>query len=606
MRATSGAAGSANPATTTWDPDRACSVPRNDPSIETYQPSDPQIEWAADEAVRGDLTDTRGPNLYGSGLAAYKPQVMFKLPRLDGGGSVPPQVMLGILTQESSLFQASFHVITGQAGNAETSFDWYGDEGNPTFVDWAKADCGYGIAQITSGMCRAGFHHCANPLPSAKQEAIDVDYQANIAAGLQILVDKWNQLHKLGITPNTANPAYIEDWYFAVWAYNSGLEPATKADGNPTGCSPSPKCTDPGGNWGLGWTNNPANDAYPPDRPSFLEQSSAKAPGGGTYTLAWEMAHPQYWPYQEKVMGWAFNAFSNYDYIKHKYVQAYQFGKWPNGAAAPAVAPHTALCTSADHCNPADVPPHAVKDPANPCRLTGNLADHCWWWHWPVTWTNCASTCGTGIFAYPATAPDPGYPGVPKGYAPDCHQRPAPAIVVGDTASSLPKPLGCGSSWHNNGGVMTWRFGSATAKGKTTYPSKIDFHQISAGYGGHFWFTHSLPSANASQSCTVSKTPQLEVTGTWTPPAAVTGSVTIYAAVPNYGADSPAAIYQVVAGRGQTPQDVTVNQNLGSDTWIKLGTFQLSAGAHVSLNNVDCPASGYDVAWDAMAFVPVP
>jgi len=151
---------------------------------------------------------------------------------------------------------------------------------------------------------------------------------------------------------------------------------------------------------------------------------------------------------------------------------------------------------------------------------------------------------------------------------------------------------------------MTWRFGSATAKGKTTYPSKIDFHQISAGYGGHFWFTHSLPSANASQSCTVSKTPQLEVTGTWTPPAAVTGSVTIYAAVPNYGADSPAAIYQVVAGRGQTPQDVTVNQNRGSDTWIALGTFQLSAGAHVSLSNVDCSASGDDVAWDAMAFVP--
>jgi len=46
---------------------------------------------------------------------------------------------------------------------------------------------------------------------------------------------------------------------------------------------------------------------------------------------------------------------------------------------------------------------------------------------------------------------------------------------------------------------------------------------------------------------------------------------------------------------------VTANQNLGSDAWIGLGTFQLSAGARVSLNNVDCSASGYDVAWDAMA-----
>ena len=602
-RAVRGTAGSPNPATTTWDPDRACSVPRNDPSIETYQPSDQQIEWAADEAVRGDLTDTRGPNLYGSGMPAYKPQVMFRLPHLDGGGSVPPQVLLGILTQESALFQASFHVITGQAGNAETSLDWYGDEGNPTFVDWANADCGYGIAQITSGMCRAGFYHCANPLPLAKQEAIGVDYQANIAAGLQILVDKWNQLHKLGITPNTANPAYIEDWYFAVWAYNSGLEPATKADGNPTGCSPSPKCTDSGGNWGLGWANNPANDAYPPDRPSFGEQSSAKAPGGGTYTLAWEFAHPQYWPYQEKVMGWAFNGFSNYSIKKRKDVQAYKFGKWPNGAAAPAIAPHTALCTTADHCNPADVPPHAVKDPANPCTLTGNLADHCWW-HRPVTWTNCSRSCGTGVFAYSATAPDPGYPGVPKRYVPDCHRLSAPAVVVGDTASSLPKPLGCGSSWHYNGGVMTWQFGSATNKGKTTYPSKIDFHQIAAGYGGHFWFTHTLASANPAKNCTVSKTPQLQVAGTWTPPPGITGSVTIYAAVPNYGAEAPIAIYQVVTGTGRAPRDITVDQNRGRNTWIDLGTFRLSAGAHVSLNNVDCAGSGSDIAWDAMAFVP--
>jgi hypothetical protein len=664
-QAASGAAGAPNPATTTWDPDRACSVPRNDPSTETYQPSDQQIEWAADQAVRGDLKDTRGPHLYGSGLPAYTPQGMFPLPALEGGGTVPPQVLLGILTQESSLDQASFHVIIGQAGNAETSFDWYGDGGNYTYVDWAKADCGYGIAQVTSGMCRAGHYHCANPLPYEQQEAIDVDYQANIAAGLQILADKWNQLYKLGITPNTGNPAYIEDWYFAVWAYNSGLEPATKADGNPTGCSPSPTCTDSGGNWGLGWADNPANDAYPPDRPSFLEQSSAKAPGGGTYTLTWELAHPQYWPYQEKVMGWAFNGFTNYSYVAHKYVQAYQFGKWPNGAAAPAIAPHTAMCTPADHCDPGDVPPHAVKDPANPCTLSGNLADHCWW-HSPVTWTSCASTCGTGVFAYSATAPDPGYPGVPKGYAPDCRQRPAPAVVVGDTASSLPKPLGCGSSWHYNGGVMTWQFGSATSKGTTTYPSKIDFHQIAAGYGGHFWFTHTIPSAQAggqvpvtaqgpsdgvtgafrapggqggslplvnrvtgdfrpsggsgpwgpgarpreggvlprASNCATAAAPSLQVTGTWTPPG-LTGSVTVWAALPNYGAQAPAATYQVVTGTGAEPQDVVIDQAAGRDVWVSLGTYNLSAGAHVSLSNVDCSGhSGQDIAWDAMAFVP--
>jgi hypothetical protein len=303
-------------------------------------------------------------------------------------------------------------------------------------------------------------------------------------------------------------------------------------------------------------------------------------------------------------MGWAFNGFSNYSYVAHKYVQAYQFGKWPNGAAAPAIAPHTAMCTSADHCDPSDVPPNAVKDPANPCTLTGKLADHCWW-HSPVSWTNCSRSCGTGVFAYSATAPDPGYPGVPKGYAPDCHQRPAPAVVVGDTASSLPKPLGCGSSWHSNGGVMTWQFGSATSKGTTTYPSKIDFHQIAAGYGGHFWFTHTIPSAQAG-NCATAKAPSLQVTGTWTPPG-LTGSATVWAALPNYGAQAPDATYQVVTGTGAAPQDVVINQAVGRDVWVRLGTYTFAAGAHVSLSNVDCANhSGQDIAWDAMAFVPGP
>jgi hypothetical protein len=610
-RAAAGGGVSTNPATTTWDPDRACSVPRNDPTIETYQPSDEQIEWAADEAVRGDLTDTRGPDLYGSGMPAYTPQGpggLFPLPALDGGGQVPPQVLLGVLTQESALYQASFHVIIGQAGNFEPSFNWYGDEGNYTYVNWANADCGYGIAQVTSGMCWKGRYHCKAPFSPMQQEAIAVDYQANIAAGLQILVNKWNELYQLGITPNpshTADPSYIENWYLAVWDYNSGLEPATPAEGNTTGCSPSPKCTDSGGNWGLGWANNPANDAYPPDRPSFLEQSSAVAPDGGTYTASWEMSHPQYWPYQEKVMGWAFNAFTNWSFVQGKYVQAYQYGKWPNGATSPAIVAHAGMCTTDNHCNPADVPPNQVQDPANPCQLGGNLADHCWW-HWPVDWTNCAQTCGTGVFAYPPGASEPPYPGVPPGYPPDCTKLASSVILVGDTASSLPAPLGCGSSWHPNGGVMSWQFGSATSKGTTTYPSKIDFHQISAGYGGHFWFTHTIPSAAPDKYCTKAANQSLQVTGTWTP-AGLTGSATVWAALPNYGAEAPGATYQVVTGTGAVPQTVIVPQSRNQNHWVNLGTYSFSAGGHVSLTNADCfDQGGQDIAWGAMAFVPQP
>lgn len=602
-----------NPATTTYDPDRSCSVPRNDPKIETYQPDDPQIEWATDEAVRGDLTHTRGPNLDGSGLPAYTPQGshgLFPLPALDGGGTIPPQVMLGIETQESSLYQASEHVIIGQAGNFEPSYSWYGDEGNYTYVDWAASDCGYGIAQITSGMCRAGYHGCSGALPYENQLAAAVDYQANIAAGVRILSQKWNQLYSQGIKANGANSKYIEDWYFALWDYNSGMEP-NAANGNKTGCTPSPTCTDKDGNWGLGWANNPANSAYPPDRPSFLNSSTAQAPGGGSYLASWEMAHPQYWPYQEKVIGWAFDAFSNWNFLKQKYVQAYAWGHWNSDVTAPAIAPHTQFCDSKDHCNPADVPPHAVKTTGNPCKLTGQFADHCWW-HWPATWANCASACGTGVFTYSATAGDPGDPGVPRGYPPACTSKPMPksAVIVGDTASSIPSPLGCGQGWHNNGGTMTWKFGAAHGTNGTTYPSKIDFHQIAGGYGGHFWFTHIQAPAKpvkTAHDCITPARPSLEVTGTWTPPSSVQGWTKIYAAIPNIGAEAPDAMYQITTKSGQAVQLEIMNQYESIDSWEYLGDFDLGAGAHISLNNVTCNGASQgdvDIAWEAMAFIP--
>src|SRR5689334_15865950 len=111
---------------------------------------------------------------------------------------------------------------------------------------------------------------------------------------------------------------------------------------------------------------------------------------------------------------------------------------------------------------------------------------------------------------YPAGATDPGNPGVPPGYAPACSNSPLPsgAVIVGDTASSLPAPLGCGTSWSTNGGTMTWQFGADTKTG--TYPSKIDFHQISAGYGGHFWFTHTIPSKSNDPTSIVPQQPQFQ------------------------------------------------------------------------------------------------
>jgi hypothetical protein len=609
----------ADTSSTTTDPDRTCAVARNDPTIQTYQPSAQQVEWAADEAVRGDLTGNRGPDLYGSGLPAYSPQGIFPPPGLDGGGQVPPQVLLGVMAQESNLDQASNHAIIGQTGNFLPSYNWYGDYSSlilqpGTYVEWEASDCGYGIGQVTTGMCMAGNANCGSndsPFPYNDQVAVAIDFEANIAAALQILEQKWNDLYSQGIIPNGANPKYIENWWFALWDYNSGMEPDA-ANGNTTGCTPSPTCTDSGGNWGLGWANNPANMDYPPDRPEFLYPSYI-SPGGTVYNTAFDLSNPQYWSYEEKVMGFAFYGFTYYNYLDATWEQAFATGQWPLSASGYSQPPYTQFCSQAsatnDHCNPSDVLTGQDSDTSDPCQLTGSLADHCWW-HWPSTWTTCSSTCGTGVFTYGSGAADPGDPGVPAGYAPQCSSSPLPAdaVIVGDTASSIPAPLGCGESWVNNGGTMSWKFaaGADPVSGATVYPSKIDFHQIGAGYSGHFWFTHTIPSKSvnpAGNQPPQSSDAELQVTGTWTPPSTVTGWTRIMVAIPNEGAWDPDANYQISLGNGTTQYRV-LNQAWQEDTWLDLGMYNLSASAHVSLSNVTYRGLGYDIAWDAVAFIP--
>lgn len=611
-----------NPATTTYDPDRTCAVARNDPTIQTYQPSAEQVEWAADQAVQGDLTGKQGPNLYGSGLPAYSPQGIFPAPGLDGGGNVPAQVLLGVLAQESNLDQASDHAIIGQTGNFMPSYNWYGDYASltlqpGTYVDWAASDCGYGIAQVTTGMCMAGNSNCGSnnePFPYDNQVAVAIDYEANIAAGLQILEQKWNQLYQQGIIPNDANPKYIENWWFAVWDYNSGMEPDAQ-NGNTTGCTPGPKCTDSDGDWGLGWVNNPANMSYPPDRPEFLYPSYV-SPGGTVYSTSYDLSHPQYWSYEEKVMGFAYYGFTAYNYVKQTWEQAYHPGQWPSSSTGYSQPPYTQFCSQAastnDHCDPSDVLTGKDSDATDPCQQPDSLADHCWW-HWPSTWTNCANTCGQQFLTYAKGKANPGDPGVPPGYAPDCSSSPLPsdAVIVGDTASSIPAPLGCGESWKTNGGTITWKFapGVDPVSPQTVYPSKIDFHQIGGGYSGHFWFTHTIPSSSASPGGNQppqtgnSGDAELQVTGTWSPPSSVTGWTRIMAAIPDEGAWDPEANYQISLGNGTTEYRV-VNQAYQVDTWVSLGFFDLSKGASVSLSNVTWLGLGDDIAWDAMAFIP--
>ncbi|HLJ68589.1 MAG TPA: NBR1-Ig-like domain-containing protein [Chloroflexota bacterium] len=109
-------------------------------------------------------------------------------------------------------------------------------------------DFGYGIMQITSGMAGA-FGDPAGTIDASTQSAIASDYRFNIAYGARVLAEKWLATPKIG----TGDPGVIEDWYYAIWAYN-----------------------------GWGWVNNPNN-------PRFSREGTPAT-------------NPAAFPYQERVL----------------------------------------------------------------------------------------------------------------------------------------------------------------------------------------------------------------------------------------------------------------------------------------------------------------
>jgi hypothetical protein len=108
-------------------------------------------------------------------------------------------------------------------------------------------DCGYGIAQVTSGM------HVGE-MPAFDRDLVAADPTYNLATGAQILAGKWRATNCVG----DRQPATLEHWYLAVWAYN-----------------------------GLAYSNSPVNPNYDPTRP--VCDPNAGCPNR---------------PYQERVFGW--------------------------------------------------------------------------------------------------------------------------------------------------------------------------------------------------------------------------------------------------------------------------------------------------------------
>ncbi|WP_134130273.1 golvesin C-terminal-like domain-containing protein [Kribbella pratensis] len=529
-----------------------CGVPRNEPTRMAYGANDVQARWAVEQASRNSLP-TRPTDYLKSGLPSYNPSSDFRLQTIKpSGGNVPPAVFNGVLAQESAYRQASRRTLPGSGGNSVIG-NYYGAGGTLDVIDYTKADCGYGISQVTSGMATSE----TSITPNGKAK-IAIDYAENIQAGMNILVKKWNQLQDAGIKLNNSDPAAVENWYLALWAYNSGVQPDARF-GNTTGCTPSPTCTDEFGNWGLGWSNNPRNPDYPPTRNVFLRATYADA------------EHPSDWPYQERIIGWAETPIKNY-----KGEDAYE-------AAAPGTNyPYpniNTFCTAANSCDPATV--------------TGcTRADYRCWWHEPVSFKSCSplNLCTTSNFTTTVGAPEPS---APNPWEPACDSELGPDAIIVDDIPDPSKNIFCPNRNWTNQGTFTYEVGK-DASGAPL--GVIDFHQAAVGFGAHTFFTGNRVASDTAH----------KVTGTWKP-ANLQGSYLVRAHIPRAGASVSSAVYKITTADGNVSEKV-VNQHEHFNHWKTLGAFQLDSNAQVQLTNVtqdDVIGGAGTVAFDAVAFIPV-
>ncbi|MDW5328524.1 hypothetical protein [Plantactinospora sp. KLBMP9567] len=533
----------------------SCAIPRNDISRQVLQPSANQVEWAVDLAVKGALNVQRPADYLKTNMPAYRPQTMFGLP---SGPKVPAQIMLAILAQETNLYQASWHAVAGDAGNPLVS-DFYGQRafgGSIEYIDFSESDCGYGISQVTDGMRRGQTKWSLQ-----EQVAIATDYAANIAAGLQILVEKYNQLRGTNTWVNNDDPQYLENWYLAVWGYNSGVYTA----GN--------------GRVGVGFFNNPANPDYPANREPFLRASLDDA------------SHPSDWTYPEKIMGWAETPQWQWIDPRTKYAKPL-FGS--DSGLRLGLPSRYQFCSASNACNP--------NQPSDPCPAwneTCRFNGHTSWLE-----SNANAEFAREWLEYHAGDPEPAviiqYPRRCTPFAS------SPTLIVDDLGDSSRNLLGCaGQQW---GGKFTLRPGFRSGTVNTEY-GQVDLHQLGAGYLGHAWFSHAYDGEDAQgQPTDWARTHQ--VVGTWTPYLLTTGTYDVVAHLPSHGANIPNATYVIkpVPGEPENIQTCVIDQDAvtrGVDRWVHLGQYTFAPGGRVQLSNmIENTYGTVDVAWDAMAFIP--
>lgn len=135
----------------------------------------------------------------------------------------------------------------------------------PTPTPPNPGTCGYGVMQITSGMSGGG---------GFEPSRVVAEYPYGIGTGAKVLLDKWNALRLGGgagfpggpYIVGGRSPEVVEDWYYAVWAYN-----------------------------GFAWSNNP-------NHPNFAQHRGETWQCGADPTQS-----RANFPYQELIWGCATN-----------------------------------------------------------------------------------------------------------------------------------------------------------------------------------------------------------------------------------------------------------------------------------------------------------
>lgn len=175
--------------------------------------------WPAKAAVAAPLVQPTSASIANALDMAALNALPAGYPRLANVALIPPTLLKAVAWAESNWrqFRAPDHPLTTP--------------------DWGR-----GIMQVTRGM--GGM-----PVDDTTQSAIINNYVYNIACGARVLAGKWATTPTIG----RHDPAVLEDWYYALWAYN-----------------------------GWGWVNNPLN-------PRFTRQGTP-------------LTDPLTYPYQERVI----------------------------------------------------------------------------------------------------------------------------------------------------------------------------------------------------------------------------------------------------------------------------------------------------------------